>query len=269
MRVANLMQLLAAAAPVVRAAQGDSQPVARAELMSLRHSLHQRGLVDDIWNMIKEAATCGACESILVLLKGIAFFGDSAFVDAAKTLCKLGKIQDPDVCDGLLDREGPTVAKVINELSMYGRTQKLFCGAILGLCDTPAVQPLDLRFPSDKPNSGRPTPSGKKPLKVVHFSDIHVDHHYTLGSSTACNKPICCRAYTKDNAPGNTKNPAGPFGDHKCDTPVSLEQSMYKAIKEAVPDIAFALFTGDIVDHTIWNTTRESNIHDSTSQITD
>ncbi len=43
---------------------------------------------------------------------------------------------------------------------------------------------------------------------------------------------------------------------------------MYKAIKEAVPDVAFALFTGDIVDHTIWNTTKESNIHDSKSQIT-
>lgn len=76
-------------------------------------------------------------------------------------------------------------------------------------------------------------------------------------------------AYTKDDAPGTTKNPAGPFGDHKCDTPVNLEQSMYKAIKEAVPDVAFALFTGDIVDHTIWNTTKESNVHDSKSQITD
>ncbi|KAJ4147927.1 hypothetical protein LMH87_002421 [Akanthomyces muscarius] len=268
MRVTNLVPLLAAAAPVARAAQGDSQPVARAELMSLEHSLHQRGLVDDIWNKIKGAATCGGCESILVLLKGIAFFGDGAFVGAAKTLCKLGKIQDPDVCDGLLDREGPTVARVINELSMYGRTQKLFCGAILGLCDIPAVQPLDLKFPSEKPNRGRPTPSGNKPLKVVHFSDIHVDHHYTVGSNTACNKPICCRAYTKDDAPGTTKNPAGPFGDHKCDTPVNLEQSMYKAIKEAVPDVAFALFTGDIVDHTIWNTTKESNIHDISDAMT-
>lgn len=63
-----------------------------------------------------------------------------------------------------------------------------------------------------------------------------------------------------------TKNPAGPFGDHKCDTPVDLEQSMYKAIKEAVPDVAFALFTGDIVDHTIWNTSKASNTVYSTYQ---
>ncbi|OAR05756.1 hypothetical protein LLEC1_06786, partial [Akanthomyces lecanii] len=269
MRFTNLVPLLAAAALLVRAAQDDSQPMAPAEPMSLEHSLHQRGLVDDIWNKIKGAAACGGCESIMVLLKGIAFFGDAAFVGAVKSLCKLGKIQDPDVCDGVLDREGPTVARVIRELSMDGRSQKLFCGAILGVCDIPAVQPLVLKFPSKNPNRGRPTPSGNQPLKVVHFSDIHVDHHYTVGSNTACNKPICCRAYTRDDAPGTTKNPAGPFGDHKCDTPVSLEQSMYKAIKEAVPDVAFALFTGDIVDHTIWNTTKESNIHDSKSRITD
>lgn len=29
---------------------------------------------------------------------------------------------------------------------------------------------------------------------------------------------------------------------------------MYKAIKELVPDAAFSIFTGDVVDHAIWNT---------------
>lgn len=62
MRVASLVPLLAAAAPIVRAAQDDNQPIARAELMSLEHSIYQRGLVDDIWNKIKGAATCGGCE---------------------------------------------------------------------------------------------------------------------------------------------------------------------------------------------------------------
>ena len=34
---------------------------------------------------------------------------------------------------------------------------------------------------------------------------------------------------------------------------------MYKAIGELVPDISFAVFTGDIVDHTIWNTSKPYN----------
>lgn len=72
-------------------------------------------------------------------------------------------------------------------------------------------------------------------------------------------------AYTEKDAPGTTENPAGPFGDHKCDTPVDLERSMYRAIQEIAPDAAFTLFTGDIPDHTIWNTTKKSTIHDSES----
>lgn len=58
---------------------------------------------------------------------------------------------------------------------------------------------------------------------------------------------------------GNTTHPAGPFGDHKCDTPVTLENSMYEFIKDEFPNAAFALFTGDIVDHGVHNTSKEYN----------
>jgi sphingomyelin phosphodiesterase len=34
---------------------------------------------------------------------------------------------------------------------------------------------------------------------------------------------------------------------------------MYAAIRDAVPDAAFAIFTGDIVDHAVWNTTEAYN----------
>lgn len=70
------------------------------------------------------------------------------------------------------------------------------------------------------------------------------------------------RNYDSADAPGNNDDPAGPYGDHNCDAPVSLEESMYAAIKELVPDAAFALFTGDIVDHAVWNTTEAQNILD-------
>lgn len=68
---------------------------------------------------------------------------------------------------------------------------------------------------------------------------------------------VLIRPYTPADAPGNNDFPAGPFGDHNCGAPLSLEQSMYNAIKTFSPD--FALFTGDIVDHAIWNTTVEQN----------
>lgn len=73
------------------------------------------------------------------------------------------------------------------------------------------------------------------------------------------------RPYTDADEPGTSTTPAGPNGDHKCDTPVSLEVSMYQAIKEIVPDAAFSLFTGDIVDHAIWNTSQPYNEKESRS----
>lgn len=98
------------------------------------------------------------------------------------------------------------------------------------------------------PNVTSPSAAGKQPRDLFVVFVVVADDN---------------RAYTEDDAPGNTKNPAGPNGDHKCDTPESLEESMYKAIHEAVPDAAFSVFTGDIVDHMIWNTSIPRNQHES------
>ncbi|KAK7409706.1 hypothetical protein QQX98_008087 [Neonectria punicea] len=99
----------------------------------------------------------------------------------------------------------------------------------------------------------------KNPVKVVHYSDIHIDPLYAEGSNTKCTKPICCMPYTEGDEAGNTDSPAGPNGDHNCDVPVSLEESMYAAIKEMVPDAAFTIFTGDVIDHAVWNTSEPYN----------
>jgi len=92
---------------------------------------------------------------------------------------------------------------------------------------------------SEKPAGSRPLPSGETPIQVVHISDIHVDRSYETGASYQCTKNICCRPYTAADAPGNTSYPAGPFGNPACDSPVTLEESLYSAIKTLVPNRAF------------------------------
>lgn len=119
-----------------------------------------------------------------------------------------------------------------------------------------------MKFPKAKPVAARPVPSGQDPIRIVHYSDIHVDPFYTVGSNYNCTKPTCCRVYDSSDAPGNNSFPAGPYGEATCDAPLDLEQSMYKAINELVPDAKFNLFTGDIVDHAIWNTTQPQNTID-------
>lgn len=59
-----------------------------------------------------------------------------------------------------------------------------------------------------------------------------------------------------------TEYPAGPWGDHHCDSPLDLEESLYAAIEQIVPDAAFTLFTGDLVEGVQWLTTKQDIITD-------
>ena len=61
------------------------------------------------------------------------------------------------------------------------------------------------------------------------------------GSNYNCTKNICCRPYTTSDEPGATDYPAGPYGNHKCDSPVTLEESLYGAIESLVPNRTFTL----------------------------
>ncbi|KAK7743069.1 hypothetical protein SLS62_010701 [Diatrype stigma] len=223
---------------------------------------------------------CIACETLLLGLKAAAMKGDDTFVYAVAGLCKRFKVQDDDVCEGSIAREGPIAARALRAMTPGSRTSRLFCVATLGFCSYPPVEADELSFPSPKPpkrpgfspppvgrGGGRGSREGPRrppPLKVVHYSDIHVDPFYVEGTNANCSKPICCRDYSatgRDHKHG-VPAPAGRNGDHRCDAPASLEDSMYAAIRRLVPDAAFALFTGDVVDHAVWNTTRAQNTLD-------
>ena len=83
-------------------------------------------------------------------------------------------------------------------MTLGSRTSRLLCVATMGFCSYPEVDADELSFPSPKPPLGRgpverPPPSGRKPLRIVHYSDIHVDPWYVAGANANCTKPICCR----------------------------------------------------------------------------
>ncbi|KYK61510.1 acid sphingomyelinase [Drechmeria coniospora] len=256
MRPQSLFPLLALGNIAHGAATGDVSP---GGLALTRRELEARGFVDDIWKKIKNVASCAGCEGVLGLFKGLTWLGDGAFVRVTQTICKLAKVQDADVCEGAIALEGPVIANVIRNLKIGSKTSKTFCTTLFGLCGFPDVAPWSVPFPSVKPSRSRPKSGGKPPIKIVHYSDIHIDPLYVAGASADCSKPICCRPYTPADAPGKSKSPAGPNGDHKCDVPFSLEKSMYRAINKVAPDAAFAIFTGDIVDHAVWKTSQTSN----------
>ncbi|KAF5512703.1 Sphingomyelin phosphodiesterase 1 [Colletotrichum aenigma] len=218
--------------------------------------------VEGIWDSLTGNNNCLGCHGILLILKALANFGDDTFVGALQKLCGAASSEDEDVCNGTLALEGPVIAASLRDLTLGSKTAQVFCTTLLGLCDYPEVEPYSVPMPpktitSPLPASVSSNGTKSSPFKIAHFSDIHIDPLYVTGSNANCSKPMCCRPYTPADEPGNNDFPAGPFGDHNCGAPRGLEQSMYAAINALSPD--FALFTGDIVDHAIWNTAVAQN----------
>ncbi|KAF9880133.1 hypothetical protein CkaCkLH20_02087 [Colletotrichum karsti] len=245
-----------------------------SELLTRQTNTTSSPLSLGIWeNLIKNSTDngCAACRDILTLLKGLAEKGDETFVKTVTEVCVSSKFTDPIVCEGGVALEGPVVAASLRNLTIGSNLSDMMCIVSFGLCDFPEIDEYKVPFPTAKPptdkknehddhddNCGcKEEPHGLPPLKIAHFSDIHVDPFYVIGSNTNCSLPMCCRPYTPADAPGNNDFPAPPFGDHNCGSPVSLEESMYAEILKHCPD--FAIFTGDIVDHAIWNTSAEHN----------
>ena len=62
-------------------------------------------------------------------------------------------------------------------------------------------------------------PTGRKKLKVMHISDLHIDLFYTPGKPSRCTEPVCCRV-NSTLRPGETEL-AGYWGSlDDCDLPM-------------------------------------------------
>lgn len=223
----------------------------------------KRDDVSDILTAIEDLAECSGCQALLLVLQALAHLGNDAFSSVIIDVCEALGVEDKDVCAGAIGLEGPILAHDLRNMNIPSKTSELFCMTIFGLCQWPEVDTSYSVAMSQKPaNATRPEPSGQTPIKVVHISDIHVDLNYTTGASYNCTKNICCRPYTAADEPGVTDYPAGPYGNSECDSPVSLEESLYTAIEDLVPDRAFTIFTGDVVEGAVWLVTDEEVTND-------
>ena len=139
------------------------------------------GLVDDIVTAISNASTCAACLSLFGVLNGVALLGDETFANVLNGVCQALNVEDDLVCEGMMLSQGPVLAQNLRNTGTFTDNTKKMCGAILGLCDAPAVNPYTFSFPKAVPKTPKVwTSTGKKPFKVVQFTDAHVDRRYTV-----------------------------------------------------------------------------------------
>ncbi|KAJ6527327.1 sphingomyelin phosphodiesterase [Mycena vulgaris] len=187
---------------------------------------------DTFLSAVQNADDCPSCLALLGAFQATALTGDDAFITSFTSVCIGLGTSDPDVCAGIIAREGPILAHDLRQISSTGQTAEKLCDALLGMCVTHPINEFTVPLPKHPKvfkSRGHPT------MRVAHLSDVHIDRMYTVGAEANCTKSICCRDF--DDSPAVPTVPAGPNGNSHCDSTITL------ADESEVLD-----FTGDVVE---------------------
>lgn len=101
--------------------------------------------------------------------------------------------------------------------------------------------------------------SSKNPLNFVQITDVHYDPLYKAGSNAKCDLPLCCEE--RNGIPVDPLNAAGTYGDYRvCDMSKNSLVDLLSEIRKSQKQIDYVYFTGDIIAHKNWETSRKSNL---------
>ncbi|KIJ51843.1 hypothetical protein M422DRAFT_157627 [Sphaerobolus stellatus SS14] len=217
------------------------------------------------------STTCSQCTASLLVAKNLALTAPWEVSPLLIQICNLTNFSAFGSCEAEFsaNSDGQIATQLLANADVAGLDGQFMCARdVIPLrksCPTPA--PSDLTailatwFKKPKPaNAVAPKPSGKKPLRVVHISDFHIDPRYAIGTEANCSSFLCCRPGTtiSPSVPvGQFSLPAPRFGAFACDTPWNLANAVMHAIgpltgtsppKKETPS-TFAIFTGDLTSH--------------------
>lgn len=177
----------------------------------------------------------------------------------ALDLCVTLQIQPEVVCQGLIELNVATFIYIIDERPQL--TAQTMCGLILQSENCVIVDEDFLEFSIDIDTNGSPIqghkggPGGRRDddLNIYHISDVHFDPDYVIGSKAVCDEPVCCRT----GIPDSPVNATQKWGGWLCDTPWDAVVDVFNHVNDEHHDIDFIYYTGDIIDHGVWETTEE------------
>ncbi|KAA0199151.1 hypothetical protein HAZT_HAZT000080, partial [Hyalella azteca] len=208
---------------------------------------------------------CEACHLAVGRLIGAYVNGTSLDVLFNRTvdLCINLNISSPMFCEQMIETSKPQVSWIITHSNL---TAKDVCGVLFVGQDCKSDNP-EREWQIDLPSNEKPPlknitiAPGSPTLKVLHLADTHFDPYYKPGSNAVCDEIFfCCREES-----GPVKAPedaAGFWGDYRaCDLPKWTIEAIYEHILAEHPDISFIIWTGDLVPHDVWNTSREGNLN--------
>ncbi|XP_076750001.1 sphingomyelin phosphodiesterase 1 [Xylocopa sonorina] len=206
------------------------------------------------------AAICTICRATLQTYINLRRNGASEESIKSKLikLCTILNIQTKRVCSGVIELNLPIILYIVD--SRPNLDAATMCGVVLESKFCPLNNP-DFEWSIDIENNSIPTiveKEAREEMKVVQLSDLHYDPLYEPDGNSNCGEPVCCRVGQNKT---DVTSLAGYWGDYKsCDTPWHAIIDAFKHIKDTHQDIDFIYFTGDVIDHGVWETSKEGNI---------
>lgn len=207
----------------------------------------------------KDIAMCISCKAIIKTFIDARRRGasDEALRRISINFCSLLNLQTKEVCEGVVDLNLPIIFHIVD--SRPNLTSPTVCGVLLGSKYCPLNDPeYDWTVNIDKGPARAAIPSNGDDLKILQLTDIHYDPNYEVNGNAECAEPTCCRK--GQNKTGISKF-AGHWGDYNdCDTPWHAVEDALQHIKDTHSEFDYVYFTGDIIDHGVWETSKEGNI---------
>lgn len=192
------------------------------------------------------SASCSECKATFFALKALANEkpGNEFSFNTANELCKLSKLEQPEVCEGISAEMAPIF---LASLADHYFDPDFTCFKI-GKCSSPSFEKENLTdwmsgVLASKPHDLKPVPKSGSNIKFAHVTDMHFDMEYVVGSDENCNLPLCCRSGTGS---------AGKWGSPLCDLPVGTLDAAIGSLSNHT-DIDFVIWTGDSPPHNVWN----------------
>uniref|UniRef100_A0A6P7FLT4 Sphingomyelin phosphodiesterase 1-like n=1 Tax=Diabrotica virgifera virgifera TaxID=50390 RepID=A0A6P7FLT4_DIAVI len=201
---------------------------------------------------------CGLCK---LLIKKVQLFG-LRISKVAEFICRIyvlfTTLTFNGFCKQIIDLNLPVLEYVVNNSQILD--PELACTILLQTkeCYYPKpalswVTVLPETTPKYPNNSRDPT---KKPLKILHLTDPHISLDYEYKGVVNCGFPVCCKKGLGNKIKGQN---AGYWGEYDCDIPPWLYGNTLQHIKHTHKDLDYIYFTGDIIDHEVWNSSVQSN----------
>lgn len=165
------------------------------------------------------------------------------------------------VCQGNVDIHLDTILYIID--NKKDLTPKKVCSIYFQRwgCTDPNAKKWLIGLPveaKNKNNEGSQS-NDQNDLKILHLTDVHYDPLYKAGTNAKCDLPLCCEE--RNGIPEDPFNYAGEWGDYNsCDMPHNSFVNLMAQVRNVEKNLDFVYFTGDIVSHKGWETSKISNL---------